>query len=110
MSLAVLHRADRLRDHEEPEGSPAFLRTISPVMKIPKDDLGRDIVFLLTDHPDLQNHFGMPDLGSMTVEEKAGLLASMKAKLGIQPLRSRRLPYVGPNPTSRGNRARRRHG
>ena len=96
MSLTTFHRATR---HHSPDvdGPPASaVRDIPMPSRMPADELGRDIAFLLARHPELVASLGEPDLTTMSAESKSTLLAQIKARLGIRPVRRRDLGYVGP--------------
>jgi hypothetical protein len=76
--------------------SPApLLRTIPMPEKMPKDDLGRDIAFLIAKHPSLAQRYGDVDLDAMTEATKVRMLTEIQSTLGIQPVNTRRLGYVG---------------
>jgi len=64
--------------------------------RLPKDPIGRDITILLFSHPELTAEFGNIRLKSLSADEKAELLIRLRERLGIKPIKSRRLPYVGP--------------
>jgi hypothetical protein len=77
------------------DASAANLRAIALPEKTPRDDLSRDIAFLLAEHPSLANQYREIDLDVMTESAKVQMLAEIKADLGIQPVKTRRLEYVG---------------
>jgi hypothetical protein len=75
--------------------TPAYaLREIPTPAKMPEDHLGQDLAFLLASHPELALEVG--DLDGMPAAAKVALLADLKKRLGIKPIRTRRLGYVGP--------------
>ena len=92
----------RTYPRERESASPGFqtpvyaFRDMPDDSDLPRDEIGRDIVVLLADHPELRRHFGSVNPNAMPVEAKKTLLADMKEMLGIQPIRRRHLGYVGP--------------
>ncbi len=77
--------------------APAYaLRERPQPSRLPKDDLGRDIAYLLAENADIASRFVDVDLDTLTVESKVLLLKQIKDLLGIRPTRRRHLGYVGP--------------
>ena len=83
------------RVYAEPTTPSYALRVIPTPTKMPKDDLGRDIAFLLASHPEVAERFDHLDLDKIMTESKVALLAEIHGLLGIKPTRRRRLGYVG---------------
>jgi hypothetical protein len=77
--------------------TPAYaLREIPMPSSMPKDEVGRDIAFLLAKHPEIASKLGDINLDAMAPEAKIELLHQVRGRLGIQPILRRRLGYVGP--------------
>jgi len=74
--------------------SYALLGVVSPP-RLPKDKLGREIVFLLAGHPQIESQYRDSNLDEMSHDEKIALLTSLKESLGIKPIRTRRLGFAG---------------
>jgi hypothetical protein len=84
-------RAPLISEFEPP---PYALREMPS--DLPKDEIGREIALLLSEHPDIVSQFGSINPNALPLEAKAEMLTSIKSILGIQPVRGRHLGYVGP--------------
>jgi hypothetical protein len=87
-----------------PGPGPKHLREkVTDVRYLPKDELGREIVLLINCHPQLNLVFGVEvsvnTIGKIVkqldTETKTKMLASLREALGIKPLKTRHLPYLG---------------
>ena len=71
----------------------SIFREMPGLDNFPKDEIGREITMLVFDHPD---QFGEINTDILTLEEKVKMLDAMKMTLGILPVVSSHLSYVGP--------------
>jgi len=72
------------------------LRDMPSLSSLPKDQVAREIVLLLHEHPEIAGEFDATRLSEKSAKDRADMLTRIKAALGIQPLRHRSLSYVGP--------------
>ena len=71
------------------------LRGVVLPPRMPADELGREIVVLLATHPEIESAYRGLDLSRMPQDEKIALLLTLKKSLGIKPIQTRRLGFVG---------------
>lgn len=97
LTLARAHSHNRASVKDGFEPPEYVLRKMPSFSDLPKDEIGREIALLLAENPQIASHFGDVNPDALPREAKAGLLANIKEKLGIRPIRRRRLGYVGPD-------------
>jgi hypothetical protein len=92
--LPTRPRNENLRDADDFGSPPYAFRRMPP--NPPSDPIERQIVVLLWDHPEVAKQVGAIDFEALSADAKRALLADVKGRLGIQPIRRRNLGYVGP--------------
>lgn len=74
---------------------PPRFANLPEIDSLPPGSVDRELAIFLHEHPDLRVSLKTEGWRNLSTEAKHLLIAKVRASLGIKPLKTRILPYVG---------------